>query len=177
MSRPTYETEESLAAEQEVAEAVCRVRQCEYRKLAPHHPLDYFLLKEDADPLRKKPSGVAYMEVKVRTVSMAQIAAWGGYMLSANKWERAQSFCKSGGVELILAVRMTDGIYTACWWAPETYPSEWKGRTDRDDPLDEEVVVIIPVTKFKKLVCPPGTLSSPAVQEGPPVNQTDWTMR
>ena len=141
--RPTYETAEHLAAEAKVAVEIGRRWQCEAVKLPVQYRVDYALVRAGAV--------VSWMEVKARSVSMRQIAGWGGYLLSLAKWTAGAELIRGTGRPFTLAVHATDGLFAAVVTEPGTPGVHIGGRRDRADWQDREPVVLIPVETFRRL--------------------------
>jgi hypothetical protein len=137
--RPIYETPETLKNEREVADFLSGIWGCEFVKLKISYGLDFGIMK-DGDL-------VATAEIKCRNYDSATIDALGGLMLSASKAHRAADW----HVPFVLAVRLTDGLFTASIQDWSSYRIEITGRRDRGDWQDIEPCFIIPMDQFNKV--------------------------
>lgn len=149
MSRPLYETEANLSAEQRVADAVGAHLGRKPMKLPIRYGLDYALERDDGIV-------TAFMEVKVRKYSMAEIDKMGGYMIGLGKWMDAERLCSLTVRPFILAVDAGGAVHYAVIRDFKLGPLSgrevrFSGRADRNDWQDKEPVVLVPVEEFNAL--------------------------
>lgn len=89
---------------------------------------------------------IALVEIKTRKNSSTKYPT---YMLSAHKWRNALQMAKDHGVPFMLIVEFTNGIFAAK--LKDDYPIARGGRTDRNDAMDVEDCIYIPMSEFKEL--------------------------
>ncbi len=139
--RPTYENELSKADEQRISPIIERLWKCKLDKLPTKNFIDFALM-------RKKVGLVAYAEIKCRKNPRQQYPT---FMISLEKWMHSQHIAKvSNGVPMFFIVEWTDGLY----WVRQdtaTYSVGVGGRYDRNDALDVELMVFVPVDQFQRL--------------------------
>lgn len=70
-------------------------------------------------------------------------------MLSANKWRKGLELAKAKKVPFMLVVEFTDGVFAAK--LKDDYPISKGGRRDRNDAMDVEDCIYIPMSEFKKV--------------------------
>ena len=129
MTRPLYETELDQSKESSVMVEVCNVWHCDARKLKKNFEMDYELLSKSGE-LR------AMCEVKCRNNCLKDYPT---YMISRNKIESGRKIGASRGVPAILFVHFLDDImFIDMSEEPDHY--DLGGRTDRNDPMDIEMM-------------------------------------
>ena len=150
--RPVYETREDLAAEEETAKTIGETLQREdpslyLIKTRALYPYDYLMMKKQPDD--KNGSWVlstveGLIEIKVRTNVFKKYPT---YMISLQKVVNCVSHADIIGCDFFLYVQWTDGI--GCWkFDRDQYTTGIGGRTDRNDRMDEEPVIYIPIENF-----------------------------
>ena len=141
--RPLYESQSDLRNEAQVISILTQEWSAQFHKLPIRYHLDYAVTKDGRV--------VAYVEVKVRRYSMAQIDKWGGYMLSVAKLQTAQELCRISNAVFCLVVQCTDGLYWMTIKDYSAFPVVITGRSDRGDSQDIEPCVLIPGSRFTRL--------------------------
>jgi hypothetical protein len=142
--RPIYETQADLRNEAAVVEILSQKWRVNFHKLPIKYHLDYAATRNG--------KVTAYVEVKVRKYTMAQIGKWGGYMLSVGKLQTAKQLCEISSATFCLAVQCADGPYWIAIKDFSEFPVVITGRTDRGDAQDVEPCVLIPAERFTSLV-------------------------
>ena len=142
--RPLYESQSDLRNEAQVISTLTKAWSAQFHKLPIRYHLDYAVTKDGRV--------VAYVEVKIRRYSMAQIDKWGGYMLSVAKLQTAQELCRISNAVFCLVVQCTDGLYWMTIKDFSEFPVVITGRTDRGDSQDVEPCVLIPGRRFTLMV-------------------------
>jgi hypothetical protein len=145
VGRTFYERAADVLGERRVVERIERVWKCSVEKLPIKNRLDGLL--------RRRNALVGYIEVKVRKCARE---AYPTFMVSLDKWMYARQLAEnSGGVPVFFVVEWTDGVY---WIRQDeaTYTVGIGGRSDRNDPLDTELCIHVPVHLFKPLPTSPG---------------------
>lgn len=155
--RPIYETRHSRDVESAIAARVALSLMQSVRRMNPMYPVDYAVV---CDAGMKLPAITGLLECKARSYTFAELDAMGGIILSLHKW----LFCKRVTTELRVpfhfAVQDSDNdLRVACWGmhvgadAPAWpfYRAYWGGRLDRNDPVDLEPVIMIPVEAFSAI--------------------------
>lgn len=135
--RGYYQTEEDLRREREVADVVCARYGLEPVKLPDYTRLDFMLHRDGI--------AEAVLEIKCRNISSAK---YDTYMLSKGKYDAMLDWLRMG-FKVVLAVRWTDTIGIVR--LPVDHTEDIGGRTDRNDALDIERVVHIPIERFRML--------------------------
>ncbi len=137
--RPTYESPDDLAAEQEVADIIARRWSVDPVKMPMRFRIDYALFR-DHDRL------VAWAEVRCRSVSLDRYPTC---ILSVSKVKAGLRLAEAHCVPFLFIVRWTDAI----GWIRPSLDLETGvcGRWDRNDPADRDQVVIMPINQFKLL--------------------------
>lgn len=87
------------------------------------------------------------LEVKCRTIPMGTYTT---YILSEAKFLKLQEWCQNG-FRAGLAVRWTDALGLCAITAKDQFKTRMGGRKDRNDPRDQEMMVEIPISRFKRL--------------------------
>jgi len=134
-----YETEADRANESAIFGTVTRKYNC---KVEPCEQLSYadgYLLYEDE-------SRGAVVEVKKRNNAHNKYPT---YMLSANKHSNLIDISTSQNIPALLFVGFTDGIYATK--LKSEYPTAKGGRRDRNNPLDVEDCIYIPMNEFREI--------------------------
>ena len=146
--RPKYETPEDKSRQREVAEWYAKSGWGVYGRrndiTVKHTPE---LETHDAE-LYQEGKLIELVEIKCRTVPRETYQT---YMLSQRKHSALLHLSSQKHVPASLLVKFTDGLYR-CYLPAKTYVSGRGGRADRDDPLDNEEVVYIPLVLFAELI-------------------------
>ena len=137
--RPVYETEAHLQGEQDVAkklEAWINNPLATVVKTPPLAPYDYCIVKKGLI------SGV--VEIKVRSNPSDKYPT---YMISLEKVSQCTSHANIIGCPFYVVVQWTDKLG---WWKfdRDQYTTGIGGRTDRNDSMDQETVIYIPINNF-----------------------------
>lgn len=137
--RPVYETEAHLQGEQGVAkklEAWINNPLATVVKTPPLAPYDYCIVKKGLI------SGV--VEIKVRSNPSDKYPT---YMISLEKVSQCTSHANIIGCPFYVVVQWTDKL--GRWkFDRDQYTTGIGGRTDRNDSMDEEPVIYIPIENF-----------------------------
>ena len=150
--RPIYETTDHLRAEELTAKTIEEILQGKDESLylvktSALYPYDYLMMKKQPDD--KNGSWVlstveGLIEIKVRTNVFKKYPT---YMISLQKVVNCVSHADIIGCDFFLYVQWTDGI--GCWkFDRDQYTTGIGGRTDRNDRMDEEPVIYIPIENF-----------------------------
>jgi hypothetical protein len=133
--RPLYESNEDLDREWTAVFEFCEYSKTFPVKLPIGARADYLLCR--------KRDAVAVVEVKCRKNKRHTYPT---YMLSKSKYDALCEYTEMG-LHAVLLVRWEDDIgYVSI---PAEHEVATGGRTDRNDPLDVEKVVLIDINKFK----------------------------
>lgn len=135
--RPIYETSADRARENGVRVHLMERFGCAYQKAPPLYCIDGQLLNGEGRT-------VGLVEIKTRKNTHNKYPT---YMLSASKWRKAMTLGDTMKVPVMLVVQFTDGIYMTR--LKSDYPKAQGGRTDRNDAMDIEECIYIPITEFK----------------------------
>ena len=137
--RPVYETEAHLQGEEEVAkklEAWINNPLATVVKTPPLAPYDYCIVKKGLI------SGV--VEIKVRSNPSDKYPT---YMISLEKVSQCTSHANIIGCPFYVVVQWTDEL--GRWkFDRDQYTTGIGGRTDRNDSMDQEAVIYIPIKNF-----------------------------
>lgn len=138
-TRPIYETEADKAKERTVQQHITAKIDCLFQEAPVHDNLDGYLYHPDGNL-------GAVVEIKVRT---NRSTTYDTYMLSAYKWRNGLHKAKTLEVPFLLVVKFADGVYYTV--VKDDYPVSQGGRYDRNDRMDVENCVFIPMDSFKPL--------------------------
>ena len=140
-SRPVYETQADRNNEQSIIKKYCDRFGLTYYKQPKRHVLDYALFWQD---------GIFYgfAEVKKRSCKKSTYST---YLLSRDKWDAVRSSKLLHDHSSILIVQWIDA--TGFVWLDNISNPHWVwgGRTDRNDPEDQELCALINITYFTDL--------------------------
>lgn len=135
-----YESKEDLANEKEVANFLSSKTGFVFHKLKIAYHVDWLVMDKG------KPKYVA--EIKRRFNPSTEYPT---LMLSLQKWMKGKEMAAEMNIEFVLIIKWNDGLFS--------YKAEkdgvtygFGGRYDRDDPQDQEPMVFIPVSKFKRIL-------------------------
>jgi len=143
--RPTYESDVDRNNEKAVADRICAAWKCTHMKMKPYYAIDYALVQDKRV--------VSLMEVKCRNYAADRIEGFGGLILSAHKMSAARMWRDLYDMPFVLAVGLTDGLYTWVSKPSEEWPRfrlEVAGRHDRGDWQDVEPCCLISMKMFTK---------------------------
>lgn len=150
MSRPYYEDEATLAAEEATMQRLAHVVGIEqFQKLGIKYGVDYALLTETGKP-HPRFKVAAWVECKRRNYSRTHFST---FMLSLHKWMQGRELAAQSGQPFIIAVEWNDGLYTVNASKVVNAGAFFVGiggRGDRDDAQDMEPCVFIPVDQFTR---------------------------
>lgn len=135
--RPIYETGSDVAREAAIAALVAERYGATAKKLPARYCLDHAFMRGD------KLVGLA--EIKCRKNPSTRYPT---LMVSLLKWMTARDVAKAARVPGFLVVSWTDRVGMISVDADDIVPGVG-GRTDRGDADDVELVVHIPVSKFR----------------------------
>ena len=133
--RPTYETDDHLKKEEELAQFAAFRWKCEMRKQDKYNQFDYIAIKD------KKIN--AFVELRCRNNS---IHKYPSCFITVNKLYQAHAMHQATGVKVLFLVGWDDRTGVAD--LTKQYPVALGGRVDRDDPADIEIVAEIPISSF-----------------------------
>jgi len=137
VSRPLYETSEDLGRERDVVANIEKRWSCQAQKLPMRYKLDYALMRNG------KVS--AWAEIKCRGQRYAT------YLISLDKVSAGLRLSEISSLPFLIVVRYDDGTYYCTVTKDLVYDIEWGGRKDRNDPEDQEPVLMIPMKFFLPL--------------------------
>lgn len=143
MSRPLYQTKDSLVQEREFANELCRMWGCRLDKLPLSYKVDFLMFRNDQPR--------AWCEVKAREYEMDQLEIMGGFMLSLAKWMEGKRLCDATGLPFIVAIKLLDGIF---WHKATDFQYDGLrvgGRKDRGDWQDVEPVILLQRSRFVRI--------------------------
>jgi hypothetical protein len=140
--RKVYETPEHRAAERIFAKDIARKWRLKYRRAPSMAKYDYDFLNRNGDV-------VVRVEMKVRDCTFDY---YDTILVSGDKLINAADAAQEMGLLHILAVRYKDRDVYCNVNTILVRQSRFKlgGRYDRDDPLDETIVALIPKDNFKE---------------------------
>lgn len=137
--RRRYETDIDRQKEAVVIKHLVTAWDCDYLEAPELSFVDCKLTNPDG-------SVAALVEIKTRNNASTKYPT---YMLSAHKWRNALHMANEYRVPFMLVVQFTDGIYAAK--IRSDYQIAKGGRTDRNDLMDIEDCVFIPMSDFRKV--------------------------
>lgn len=144
--RPTYETAAHRAGEAAVAAKLAEAWGVEVAPLKPFYGIDRAIFADG------KMRGV--LEIKCRTYPSAQLAQWGGLILSAHKVMAASQWHAVQRMTFVLGLGLPDGVFAMAITPEDPWPVfevMLAGRTDRGDSQDVEPCCLIPMDRFVKI--------------------------
>jgi hypothetical protein len=144
MARPMYETKQDLINENEMKSVLEAKWSCVLNKLPIKYNLEWLAMRGKAP--------TAFIEFKHR--EKLSIKSWSRYMMSLDKWIRAQQLSKEMKIPFIMVVTFMEGTYYGIFPHDDLHDVEymWGGRYDRGDKQDVEPMVLLPLKFFKKLI-------------------------
>jgi hypothetical protein len=145
--REKYETDEDLAAQNDIAEFVQSRWRVTLQKNPPLHPIDFTVIRNG--------KVIGFAEVKRRHSSTAH---YGRLMLSLSKWVEMWKLYESTGRKVWLIVRFGE-VHKYMMYHPALKTNIeicYRGRTKQTrDKWDIEPVVLIPMELFRPFPEPP----------------------
>ena len=140
MNRPMYESKKDLANEKEVAGFLSSKTGYVFHKLKIAYHVDWLVMDKE------KPKYVA--EIKRR---LNHSSKYPTLMLSLQKWMKGKEMAAEMNIKFVLIIKWDDGVffYKA---KKDDVTYGFGGRYDRDDSQDQEPMVFIPVSKFKRIL-------------------------
>jgi hypothetical protein len=140
-----YENQKDREVERVLADVVQSAWRCQLKKLNPTSPVDYCAMRgRDV---------VAWVEIKRRSKTMAEISELGGVMVNLEKVIACQNISTLTNKPWFLVIGARDGVYAAkISEQPEPDAVTFCGRKDRGDPNDVEACAIYKAPRFK-LIC------------------------
>jgi hypothetical protein len=142
--RQMYESDEDLERESVVVRALEMAWKCKMIKLPIKYHLDFVVTRAD--------KAVAFCEIKTRNYTWAEIDAFGGYLISIDKWMSAENLNRISGLPFLLIVKAKDDLYYATFTEFKPDDVVVRGRTDRKDWQDIEPCVLLDTKRFNRLV-------------------------
>lgn len=144
MPRQLYETKQDISEELTIAERCLKSWDIvNYHKL----PISYYV---DFALCRKK-KVVAVLEIKNRKHTPDTFPT---LYFSLNKWLHGKRYKDEMNIEFVLAVGFSDGSIWHFTYDPKAendFEVTWGGRNKKRDSQDQEPVIHIPVSLFKRL--------------------------
>ena len=140
--RELFESKNDCENEAEVVKFLEYIWPSKAFKLPIKYHLDYLLQNKITN------ENIAFVEIKCRTYSMAQIKSFGGYKLSLEKWLTACKLTEITGIPCHLIVRTTDGLFYCDMDNTQRPDIVIFGRTDRNDAQDVEPAVLLKHDRF-----------------------------
>ena len=139
MNRPHYETQETLDAEEKIANTISELWKAKLSKLPIRYKLDY--------AAERNGRIVAWIEIKTRKYKWADFDT---FMLSLDKYLAAVELGKVTNLPVTLVVKWVDKVgyvdLLNC-----TGVVKMGGRNDRNDTQDVQPVIYIPMNNFREL--------------------------
>jgi hypothetical protein len=135
-SVPTYETDEDLAREAQIANIIAKAWDVELCKFSPTYRLDYSVHDHTA-------SCVGFLEIRHRNISSMDYPT---FMMSASKAEAARLWGDLG-VPVAMVVKMSDGLFIFDPRFPD-YEEEG-GRASPRDPFDRGIMAHFSMARLK----------------------------
>jgi hypothetical protein len=138
MSRPTYETPETLANEKRIIGEFCE----KMWETTGKHPIPFKLSKNDRIDYALSVNGrvTSWAEVKKRSVTVDEYKE---LIMSFSKYNALHRMMDHG-FKSLLVFEFNDGIHWLNVKELDKPKVSIHGRTDRDDPADQEPVIWIP---------------------------------
>lgn len=136
--RPQYENSSSVARELEIAAKFCNIFDCTYEQYPPLHPVNGKFVKNGKVQ--------AIVEIKVRNNASDKYPT---LMLSSAKHKKGLDWAHKENAPFLLVIKFTNGLFMAN--VKTEYEESIGGRKDRDDPMDIERCVYIPISQFRQL--------------------------
>jgi hypothetical protein len=157
--RPTFETDETLAAEERIAQVV-KAHSFSHIIGVMLHKLGRLQIIDFAVEIGIRPNQeiIAFLECKWRVETATQKGlpyGYGdGYYISLNKALHADSLNRAGTPVLLCCQFIDQSIWIAEDWTPDSLPGQriiMAGRDDRNDGDDIEPHVVVPWANFTKI--------------------------
>lgn len=143
-SRPIYENEATLSSENANRVAIEHVLGGKLIKLPVQYGLDWAMVNH-LNTIEK------WVELKART---GPSTLYSTYAISSMKVQRALQLERETGLPALLVVRFSDGVYTTYFkrFTERSVVIRMGGRTDRNDPEDQEPMWHIPTGKLTRVL-------------------------
>lgn len=138
-----HETELDRQKEAKVGEVIEAHFRCKLFPAPRNYKIDFLAVRNKRL--------VAFVEVKNRNYTMAEIERMGGYLVALQKWTHAKAVHDVTGLKFVLAIGAQDGVWVAAISDFFVENLVYGGRTDRGDWQDMEPCVLVPVSRFKKI--------------------------
>ena len=139
MSRPIYETQETLSAEERLIGFIAKISKSKPIKLGMKYKIDYAMTRMGCID--------GWVELKKRSFDSNK---YDEYMLSLDKYITAKNLTRDTGKPCSLVVEFNNEILITDLGAIE-FRLGMGGRKDRGDPEDYEPCCWIPLSQFKSL--------------------------
>ena len=136
MTRPQYESQLDRRNEQIVADALKGIGY-DLVKLPPHYRLDYILMNG------AKPK--AFIEVKARTFGMQRFDT---ALVNLHKVIAARQLSFETNLPSYMVVLYKDALARISFAEEFELGFLFNGRSDRDDPMDRDLVCHFPISRF-----------------------------
>jgi hypothetical protein len=143
MNRPIYESKEDLVNENNMKSILEAKWNCELNKCPIKYNVEWFA--------QRGKDYVAFVEFKHRQT--LSIDKYPRYMMSLDKWLRAQQLSKEVKVPFIMVITFAEGTYHGVFHHDDVHDTRYMfgGRYDRGDAQDVEPMVLLPLKIFKKI--------------------------
>ena len=136
--RPTYETEEDLAREQEMREHTLKAWGGTSFKVPKKYNVDDYMIDIE---------GKIWALVEYKNCNLAIKTFPKPIFISAHKIMMCQAYARQAGVPFYIVYRFFDGMYFVDATS-EKFDIDIDGRENRNDKQDKEPVCIIPKNKM-----------------------------
>jgi hypothetical protein len=145
MARTTYEKEEDLRKEAEVAKILADYDRIMMVKMHMKYYIDFMGFTGQDSPPSPTSRAVSVTEIKCRDNSRTQYPT---LIMSLAKWNMGTRYHEINGLDFNVAVKWTEGIFRYNYRPDNGYHIAMGGRKDRGDVQDIEPVIHIPVNDF-----------------------------
>ena len=142
MNRPLYETTADLEREKEVARKIEKSWLVRCGKLSMGDRFDYAIFFDQTDIL------CGYCEIKCRNIAHDEYPT---YFISYDKFLAGVALRQNSHVPVFIVVNYTDGTYYFQVGNVKGSFVQTGGRRDRDDPMDEEEMIHVPIYNMSLL--------------------------
>lgn len=140
MARRSYETEENLVKEREIADFIQSVWHMSLIKNPKSYRIDFGVMK--GGRIR------GWVEVKERKINLFTYPT---VILSLAKWMQGRRLALETGTRFFFVIQVIDGSILCSEETSATRKVNYGGRRDRNDSEDIEPVVHIPIADFRVL--------------------------
>ncbi len=135
MTRPMYETNDSLVNERKIADFIEQIWKCELTKLPIRYYLDFVMHRNQI--------AVGFCEMRTRNLPIEKIKEFGGWLVDIGKWNSAKQLSESSKLPVFFVLETSDGLYYLKTTTFEHKGVLVRGRSDRNDWQDVSPCVII----------------------------------